>query len=155
MGGSDPSGLTLGMARALFGLDPVFRARFVIGPGMAERESVASQIAAMHSNFETIEGADDLATEFIGADLALAPFGVTAYRLAASGVPALYVCLTEDHARSASAFENAGIGQSLGVADTVSDQEIARAVWSLLNDTPRRRDMRAAGLMTIDGNGPS
>src|SRR5262249_2442037 len=34
MGGSDPLGLTLGMARALVSLDPVFRARFVIGPGM-------------------------------------------------------------------------------------------------------------------------
>jgi spore coat polysaccharide biosynthesis protein SpsF len=155
MGGSDPFGLTLAMARALFRLEPVFRARFVIGPGMADREGVARQIAAMHSNFETIEGAGDLATEFAGADLALAAFGVTAYELAAFGVPALYVCLSEDHARSASAFEHAGIGLSLGVADVVSDDEVARAVWALLNDSPRRREMRAAGLMTIDGNGPA
>jgi spore coat polysaccharide biosynthesis protein SpsF len=155
MGGSDPYGLTLRAARALAVLDPVFRARFVIGPGMAEREKVARQIAAMHANFETIEGADDLATEFAGADLALAAFGVTAYELAAFGVPALYLCLSDDHARSASAFEGAGIGQSLGVADAVGDDAIAAAVWALLNDSPRRREMRAAGLMTIDGNGPA
>ncbi|HUO87917.1 MAG TPA: NTP transferase domain-containing protein [Rhizomicrobium sp.] len=155
MGGSDPFGLTLRAAQALAKLDAVFRARFVIGPGMAGRDRVARQIAAMRSNFETIEGADDLATEFARADLALAAFGVTAYELAAFGVPALYLCLSEDHARSATAFERAGIGQSLGVAGDVSDDVIARGVWALLNDSPRRREMRAAGLMTIDGNGPA
>jgi spore coat polysaccharide biosynthesis protein SpsF len=155
MGGSDPFGLTLRVARALAILDPVFRARFVIGPGMADPDAVARQIAAMHSNFETIEGADDLATEFVGADLALAAFGVTAYELAAFGVPALYLCLSDDHARSASAFDAAGIGQSLGVGDSVGDDVIAQGVWALLNDSPRRREMRAAGLMTIDGSGPA
>ncbi len=42
MGGSDPLGLTMQVARALARLDPIFRARFVIGPGVADRESVAS-----------------------------------------------------------------------------------------------------------------
>ena len=35
-----------------------------------------------------MEGADDLATEYASADLALCAFGVTAYELAAFGVPA-------------------------------------------------------------------
>jgi len=153
MGGSDPLGLTLRSARALAKLDPVFRARFVIGPGVANRSAVARQIVALRSNFETIEGADDLATEFAGADLALAAFGVTAYELAAYGVPALYLCLSEDHALSASAFEQAGMGASLGVAESVADDDIARGVWNLLSDPARRRDMRSAGLMTIDGGG--
>ncbi len=153
MGGSDPQGLTLRAARALTKLNPVFRTRFVIGPGMADREKTASAIARLRSNFETIEGADDLATEYASADFALAAFGVTAYELAAYGVPALYLCLTEDHALSASAFEYAGLGISLGLADAASDERIARSVWALLGDTARRRDMHKAGLMTIDGNG--
>jgi len=153
MGGSDPFGLTLRSARALAKLDPVFRARFVIGPGVENRSAVAKQIVALRSNFETIEGADDLATEFAGADLALAAFGVTAYELAAAGVPALYLCLNEDHALSACAFEKAGIGASLGVAAAVRDEDLARGVWGLLNDSSRRREMRTAGLMTVDGGG--
>jgi spore coat polysaccharide biosynthesis protein SpsF len=153
MGGSDPFGLTLRAARALALLDPVFRARFVIGPGMADRTAVARQVVALHRNFETIEGADDLATEIAGADLALTAFGVTAYELAAQGVPAVYLGLSADHAESASAFERAGMGLSLGVADDVADETIARTVWKTLNDAPRLREMRAAGLMTIDGNG--
>ena len=154
-GGSDPLSLTLRSARALAKLDPVFRARFVIGPGVENRAAIAKQIVALRSHFETIEGADDLATEFARADLALAAFGVTAYELAAFGVPALYLCLTDDHALSASAFEMAGIGASLGIEDVVCDDDIARGVSALLNDPSRRRDMRSAGLMTVDGGGPA
>ncbi len=155
MGGSDPFGLTLRAARALSRLEPVFRARFVLGPGVENRSAIARRIVSLHSNFETIEGADDLATEFASADMALAAFGVTAYELAAFGVPALYLCLTEDHAVSASAFEHAGIGTSLGVAESTSDEVIAGSVWKLLNDAAKRREMRSAGLMTIDGTGPA
>jgi spore coat polysaccharide biosynthesis protein SpsF len=153
MGGSDPQALTLRMARALTRLNPVFRARFVIGPGMENRGRVARAIASLAPNFETVEGAADLAAEYAASDVALVAFGVTAYELAAYGVPALYLGLTEDHALSASAFEQAGMGLSLGVAERAEDEDITRAVWALLTDTTRRRDMRAAGLMTIDGEG--
>ena len=68
---------------------------------------MARAVAGLKSNFETIEGADDLAIAYASADLALCAFGVTAYELAAFGVPALYLGLTEDHARSAGAFDRA------------------------------------------------
>ena len=155
MGGSDPQALTLRIARALTKLNPVFRARFVIGPGMENRSRIARAVASLGSNFETLEGAADLAAEYAACDLALTAFGVTAYELAACGVPALYLCLTDDHALSASAFEQAGMGLSLGVAARAQDEDIARAVWALLSDSQRRREMRAAGLMTIDGEGAS
>ena len=153
MGGSDPAELTLRTARALAKLDPAFRARFVIGPGMQDGARTARKIAGLSHNFETIEGADDLTTEFASSDIALAAFGVTAYELAAYGVPALYLCLTEDHALSASAFEQAGMGLSLGVESQIEDADIARAAWALLSDNARRREMHAAGLMTVDGDG--
>jgi spore coat polysaccharide biosynthesis protein SpsF len=153
MGGSDPAELTLRAAYALAKLDPVFRARFVIGPGMANGARTARKIVSLAAHFETLEGAADLATEYAASDLALCSFGVSAYELAASGVPALYLCLTDDHALSASAFEQAGMGVSLGLHDRIEDSDIAGAVWALLKDSGRRRDMRAAGLMTIDGEG--
>ena len=82
---------------------------------------------------------------------ALAAFGVTAYELAAFGVPALYLCLTEDHALSASAFEHAGMGISLGVAEAATNQDIAKSVWALLGDAKRRSEMRKFGPTMIDG----
>jgi spore coat polysaccharide biosynthesis protein SpsF len=153
MGGSDPLGLTVRAAQALMPLDPVFRIRFVIGTGMADAAKVAAQVVSLKDNYETVEGADDLAVEYAAADLALCAFGVTAYELAAFGVPALYLGLTQDHARSASAFEAAGMGQSLGVASEVDDAEIMAAVKALMSDAARRREMRNAGFATLDGNG--
>jgi spore coat polysaccharide biosynthesis protein SpsF len=153
MGGSDPFGLTMRAARALCRLDPVFRARFVIGPGFADKNRLASTIVGLSPNFETVEGAHGLATEFATCDAALVAFGVTAYELAAAGVPAIYIGISDDHTLSASAFEAAGMGLSLGTMDKIGDSQITTAVWSLLNDGPRRRQMRAAGLMTIDGAG--
>ena len=153
MGGSDPHGLTLRCAHALTRLDPVFRARFVIGAGMADPGRTALSIVALKSNFETIEGADDLSNEYASADLSLCAFGVTAYELGFFGVPALYLGLTPDHVLSASAFEAAGMGRSLGLAEAVSDETIAASVAALFADTLRRREMRNAGLATIDGDG--
>jgi spore coat polysaccharide biosynthesis predicted glycosyltransferase SpsG len=85
--------------------------------------------------------------------LGVISFGVTAYELAALGVPALYLCLTPDHALSASAFEAAGMGVSLGVAGEINDMMIAGAVQSLLADPAKRRAMSAAGRMNLDGRG--
>ncbi len=153
MGGSDPQGLTLRAAQALKPLDPIFRIRFVIGTGMKHAAKIGAAVAGLKSNYETVEGADDLATEYAAADLALCAFGVTAYELAAFGVPAIYLCLSEDHARSASAFEAAGMGISLGVAAHVAAGDILANVRALMNDAGRRREMRNAGLATIDGHG--
>lgn len=153
MGGSDPLGLTLRAAKALVKLGPRFRARFVVGPGMVSRADVAHAIRALSPHFETVEGAYDLSAEYANCDLALAAFGVTSYELAASGVPAIYICLTEDHALSASAFHDAGLGLSLGTAAGVTDETIGAAVSALLDGSARRAEMRAAGLMTIDGGG--
>ena len=153
MGGSDPQGLTLRVAQALVPLDPAFRIRFVIGTGMKDAAKIGASVVALKSNYETVEGADDLATEYASADLALCAFGVTAYELAAFGVPAIYLGLTEDHARSASAFEASGMGISLGVAAQLADRDILASVKALMNDTARRREMHNAGLATMDGNG--
>jgi spore coat polysaccharide biosynthesis protein SpsF len=151
MGGSDPLNLTERCAHALKRLDPVFRARFVIGPGFRDAERMARSIVRLSPNFETVEGADTLVTEFATCDVALVAFGVTAYELGAYGVPAIYLGISDDHSQSASAFEHAGMGISLGTASRCSDKVIAETVWSLLNDNARCKDMHAAGLMTIDG----
>ena len=153
MGGSDPHGLTRLAAQALTGIDTAWRVRFVIGTGMADGAATAAAIVALSNRYETVEHADDLAQEYAHADLGLCAFGVTAYEMAAFGVPALYLGLTQDHAESARAFEDAGMGQLLGVAAEVGAEEMANAVTALIQDAPRRRQMRKLGLSLIDGEG--
>ena len=45
------------------------------------------------------------------------------------------------------------MGVSLGVADRVSDAEVLGAVKALIDNPARRREMRNAGLATMDGGG--
>ena len=153
MGGSDPQGLTLRMAKALSVLDSVYRIRFVIGTGTKDADVVARTLVGLKKNYETVEGADDLSVEYASADVALCAFGVTAYELAAYGIPAIYLGLTEDHVLSASAFADAGMGLNLGLANRVSDADIARTVQGLLNKPAARREMRKQGMALIDGQG--
>jgi len=153
MGGSDPHGLTLRAAQALTQIDPTWRVRFVIGSGMQEAQKIAAAVVALSPRYETVEHADDLAIEYAHADLGLCAFGVTAYEMAAFGVPALYLGLTQDHAMSARAFDEAGMGQLLGTIADVTDEQIAQAVNDLLHDAPRRRLMRKVGLSLVDGEG--
>ena len=110
---------------------------------------------ALKKNYETVEGAEDLTVEYAGADVALCAFGVTAYELAACGIPAIYLGLSDDHAQSASAFADAGMGVSLGVASHVPDADIAATVQWLLNKPGARREMRNVGLSLLDGQGAS
>jgi len=155
MGGSDPKGLTLRVARALTLLDSVYRVRFVVGTGTKDAGNVARGLVALKSNYETVEGADDLSIEYASADVAVCAFGVTAYELAACGIPAVYLGLNQDHVTSASAFVEAGMGVSLGLADKVSDVDIVRGVQALLNKPAVRREMRRQGLARLDGEGAS
>jgi spore coat polysaccharide biosynthesis protein SpsF len=151
MGGSDPLDLTRLAARALAKITAPFRVRFIIGPGFRTARAIAREIEALSPNFQAVHGVDDLGPELAAADLALVTFGVTAYELAALGVPALYLAISDDHAQSGSCFEKAGMGIVLGLGRMLRADDIARATWKLLLDPEKRRDMRAAGLNIMDG----
>jgi spore coat polysaccharide biosynthesis protein SpsF len=151
MGGADPLGLTDLMLEALRRLPEPAQADIVIGPAFAKREALISRIGDMGPNFHAQTGTGNLASLFANSVLALIAFGVTAYELAALGVPALYVPISQDHVRSASAFADAGMGQALPLG--VTADQIAQTVAALLKDEPRRRVMVAAGPQYIDGKG--
>ncbi|MEZ4483749.1 MAG: hypothetical protein R2864_03860 [Syntrophotaleaceae bacterium] len=87
------------------------------------------------------------------ADLAIAAFGVTAYELAALGIPAVLLGLTEDHARSAEALNQAGMACSLGHYPLRS----LPSAWPLFSvnsaDGAARREMRTACALLDGGAG--
>jgi spore coat polysaccharide biosynthesis protein SpsF len=147
MGASDPRDFTRLALKAAMRMTMPARLRFIIGPNFANPRGVADQIET--AGFEAIGNVADLAAEFARADLALISFGVTAYEMAALGVPSLYLALSEDHGRSASAFCQAGMGDI--VAPDVDG--IASALGRLIEDRDRRRAMSEAGRTMIDGQG--
>jgi len=83
----------------------------------------------------------------------VASFGVTAYELAAMGVPAIYLCLTENHAESASAFVQEGMAISLGVFTHVSTEMIASGIRDILNNKLLLSKLSDNARKYIDGQG--
>jgi spore coat polysaccharide biosynthesis protein SpsF len=148
---ADDPGLTERVARLLLPLD--FRIRFAIGPDMQDGAKLAAAIVAMKSNYETVEGCDELSTEYASADMVLCRFGRDAYDLAAIGMPALYLSKDRQDALSAAVFSKAGMGMSLGLAGQAADADILAAVKLLMNEPGRRRDMRRRASAFIDGRG--
>jgi spore coat polysaccharide biosynthesis predicted glycosyltransferase SpsG len=153
MGGSDPYGLTLKAVKALDLLGDDFNTIVLLGPGFMHLDALKDLISKTRRCFILEQNVKDIPSLMAQADLALGSFGVTAYELAAMGVPGIYMCLTEDHAESASVFVEIGISICLGVYSSVTPDMIAAATLNLLRDPKRREIMSRRSLDCVDGLG--
>jgi spore coat polysaccharide biosynthesis predicted glycosyltransferase SpsG len=163
MGGSDPAGLTLKAVRALDRLDEDFESvifesvnfesTIIVGAGFCHRESLRDLLGQTRRHFTVREDVSEMSAAMAQADLAVCSFGMTSYELAAMGVPAVCVCLTEDHAESASALVAAGMGISVGVDDQDTETRLGAAVERLLVDKNARAQMSARARELVDGRG--
>lgn len=153
MGGADPLRLTERAASALKPHAALITPTFVIGPAFADPSGRAEMLCASWAGARVAVKPSVLDPFIQGADLALASYGVTAQELAAAGVPALYLCISDDHACAAEALAVSGAGQSLGRHDAVDDAALGEAVAALVKNPARRAAMASAGPNAIDGFG--
>ena len=153
MGGSDPKGLTLKAVEALEDLDQNIRVLVLLGPGFMHKEQIETKLECSQLQYRVYENCSEPGCMFAKADLAVASFGVTAYELAATGVPSVLLGISEDHALSASVFESAGIGINLGCYSGVEKKTIAEAVKRLIDDHRLRKKMSEQALKLVDGRG--
>jgi len=155
MGGSDPAGLTLKAVRALGRLDEDFESVIIVGAGFCHRQALGDVLGQTRRRFAVREDVSEMSAAMAQADLAVCSFGMTSYELAAMGVPTVCVCLTEDHAESASALVTAGMAISVGVDDRDTETRLAAAVEGLLVDKNARAQMSARARELVDGRGAS
>lgn len=153
MGGSDPAGLTLQALSAVDRLEDDFTATVVLGRGFVHEDALANWLASSSREYDIRGDVTDMADLMTQADMAIASFGVTAYELAPMAVPAVYLCLTEDHAESASALAAAGAAVTLGVHHRVDEATLSEHVAALLRDADRRADMATRASQLVDGRG--
>jgi len=153
MGGSDPLNLTLKALRALDSLTAEFKTEVLLGPGYSHYPALENFLKKAAGRYHLHKNLPEVGAVFVRADLAVASFGVTAYELAEAGVPSLLLGISEDHVRSASSFETAGIGYNLGLYSDVSEESIRQAVLSLLADQQLRQQMAVKARELVDGGG--
>lgn len=153
MGGSDPAGMTLKAIEAIDLLDENFETLVLLGAAFCHTHDLNDMLRRVRRHFDVRRNVADVSSLMAQADLALASFGVTAYELAAKGVPAIHLCLTPDHAESANAFVEAGMAVSLGVFNDVSREKLAGVIKSALHEPPKFARMAQRGRQLIDGQG--
>lgn len=153
MGGADPAGLTLRIARNLRVFGENIMPHFVIGPAFSDPERTAAALLGMWPCGRIYRNLPDLGDPMREADLAICAYGVTAQELAAAGVPALYIALSDDHAQAADALAATGAGQNLGVHGDLADEDFRMHVSRLLRNAQSRERMSVAGPRSIDGRG--
>lgn len=153
MGGSDPANLTLLTLRALDALQDAFKALVVLGPSFAHEEKLALWLRGARRTYDVRRSVHDMATLLSETDLAVASFGATAYELATMGVPAIFLCLTDDHAASATALVRRKAALSLGQYDEVDSDTLSSTFKKLLDNPQRLQNMSDSALSLIDGRG--
>jgi len=152
-GGSDPAGVTLKAVTALDRLEAEFTSCVVLGAGFLHDQALTEMLARARHRFEVYRNVSEIHHLMARADLAIASFGVTAYELAAMGVPAIHLCLTADHAESASIFADAGIAINLGEHQRVSVEELGDVVSRCLGDLATLAQMSHRARACVDGCG--
>jgi spore coat polysaccharide biosynthesis protein SpsF len=153
MGGSDPQGMTIKAVKALEMLEEDFEVVVVLGAGFQHKKELGKLLSGCKRRFNVRENVQDMAELMSQSDLAVASFGMTAYELAAMGVPAIYLCLTEDHAESVSAFVEAGTAISLGMFTHVNTEMIAKGISNILNNKSLLARLADTARKYIDGQG--
>lgn len=153
MGSTDPAGMTLKVIQALELLEDKFESVVVIGQGFQHKRELHHLLSNSNHCLDLRENVSNMSEIMLQSDLAVTSFGVTAYELAATGVPCIYLCLTEDHAESASAFVEAGMAVSLGVFQSVNTVTLSKEIRNMLLDQSRRFKLADNAKKFIDGHG--
>jgi spore coat polysaccharide biosynthesis predicted glycosyltransferase SpsG len=155
MGGSDPAGMTEFTVEALELLPMPLAVLVVVGPAFARALALADPIARSKHAIRIAHAPSSMASLMASSRIAVASFGVSAYELAACGVPAVHLCLTPDHARSASAFAREDIALTAGVFADLQPRNVSDAAARLIGSARRRKRMAARARALVDGRGAS
>lgn len=154
-GGSDPAGLTFKILQVLTSINRPWHAKTVISPMFKNMDKIKGIAVELGDRVKLVSDVENMSLLMIQSDIAIASFGMTAYELAACRTPQLLLCLTEDHARSASALHAAGAAISLGRYDLISEQNLKKALLELISDKILQTKMIASAEKLNIGHGAS
>jgi spore coat polysaccharide biosynthesis protein SpsF len=153
MGGSDPLGMTLTAIQALEKIEDNIDIQVILGPAFSDHDGILKLLRVSRHHYKILKNVDNMAEVMRGVDIAVVAFGVTAYELAAVGVPAVYLCISSDHNESARSFVAGGYGINLGEYKIVSAAKLCKAIKTLIQNLYTEINMKEKMNRTIDGLG--
>lgn len=152
VGGVDPYGVC----------DRVVTALGVLGcnaPGAdivaGDSRSAVAESAACLNDVEVHGFVDNIAALMSRCSLAVGAGGSSTWERCAQGLPSLVVIVAENQRRMVEDLAQAGVIVNLGPAAEIGVEQLADAIYTLLNDGPRRDRLRQAGMDLVDCKGAS
>jgi len=153
-GGSDPQGIgRRWLESAVRALPPSWRIGIVIGAASAEDPALEAIARKLGERLTIYRQISNMAALMAEAELALASFGMTAYELAAVGLPMLLLCLSDDHYRSALALAEKNAAVIVGIARQTADAALDQAIAQICADANLRSAMSQNARHLVDGFG--
>ena len=149
MGGPDENNMTARIVDIMDTLNEKFKAIIIAGPGYPYLNQLKSRLAHACFDFKLLIDPVDVAQVMAQSTLAIISFGQTAYELAALKIPAIYLCLTQDHYDSSMLFEKTGLGTSLGIYSKVKKRALIGSLLMLLHNEGITTDKSPANSINI------
>lgn len=134
MGATDPENMTVFVAEALAEIQMPFHAQIIVGNGYEHKEKLFEKLSRVNFPHQVLVNPPNIAELMSKSDLAIISFGQTAYELAALSIPAVYLCLTDDHCQSATVFEKEKMGVSLGVISKCTKTALSNLIIEMLGN---------------------
>jgi spore coat polysaccharide biosynthesis predicted glycosyltransferase SpsG len=134
MGGTDPFGLSVLALRALALVKTPVAATVVVGAACPSLPLCRKLVADLGHRARLVLGPVPLPPLMAQAQAALVAFGVTAYELAARGIPAVLMGITPDHVRSAGCLSSANAAIIAGYYKEITPMALAAHLDRLIGD---------------------
>jgi UDP-2,4-diacetamido-2,4,6-trideoxy-beta-L-altropyranose hydrolase len=150
MGGTDERNMIAVVINILNEINDKFKAIIVVGPGYLYLTQLQKSLNSVRFQFDLFQNPENIASVISQADLAIISFGQTAYELAALNVPAIYLCLTDDHYKSSKLFVKEGIGMILGKFSDINREGFISEISSIITNQSTLYNMtKKASLINI------
>ena len=133
MGGADPNNLTDYIVRKLVNLKTSFKAIIILGPLFSGESKLLRSLENVTYQYEIIHNVTNISKIMAKSDFAIVTFGVTAYELAAVGVPALHLSISEDHLASSQLFVDEGLAISVGLFSEITSIMLIESIQRMID----------------------
>jgi UDP-2,4-diacetamido-2,4,6-trideoxy-beta-L-altropyranose hydrolase len=153
MGGSDPMDMTVKALNALRKITAAIEITLILGKGFAHRTELEKVLPEISHPVDIKESVENMASVMGQMDLAVASFGMTAYELAAMGVPAVYLCISPDHLKSAESFIKSRLAYYAWPSSGIESDDFLKALTACIGNNYLKKQMRQQTPGIIDGLG--
>jgi UDP-2,4-diacetamido-2,4,6-trideoxy-beta-L-altropyranose hydrolase len=156
MGGSDPGNVTATVIGALHQLSDVMsntEVTVVVGGSNPHFESLQRSASLGGGRFRLLKSVANMPELMAQADVAVAGAGTTCWEMCLLQLPLVLIDLADNQRAIARGLDALGAAVHLGTAGTVTEQQIAKRVTSLLASEAERAALSQRCGKLVDGRG--